>query len=213
MEPLPRGRHGLSPQFVAQHQRDRLISGLTEVVYEVGCPNATVALIGARASVSKSDFYKHFGSKGDCFDAAYDAAVSQIRKRIETACAAEQGAEWAGRVSAGIGALFELCEEQPALVSLVLVEGPRAGRSVQTRYRAAVEDFAPFFQRGAPVAGEVNVPGDVGLAVVGGVASLVSGRVAARDTERLEELQDSVREFALAPYLGAAEARRIVSGR
>ncbi len=67
MERLPRGRHGLSPEFVAQNQRDRLIAGLTEVLYEAGYQKTTVSLIGGRASVSKSDFYKHLESKDDCF--------------------------------------------------------------------------------------------------------------------------------------------------
>jgi len=70
MDRLPRGRHGLSPEYVAQNQRERLIAGLTEVLFEVGYQKTTVSLIGRRAAVSKSDFYKHFESKDDCFYAA-----------------------------------------------------------------------------------------------------------------------------------------------
>ncbi len=80
MKRLPRGRHGLSPEFVAQNQRERLIAGLTEALAEVGYQKTTVSLIGQRASVSKSDFYKHFRSKDECFFASYEAAVERIRK-------------------------------------------------------------------------------------------------------------------------------------
>src|SRR6478609_11692973 len=98
MERLPRGRHGLSPEFVARNQRERLISGLIEVLYEVGYQKTTVSLIGQRASVSKSDFYKHFESKDDCFFAAYEAAIERIRKVVTDACAGSEKSEWSPRV-------------------------------------------------------------------------------------------------------------------
>src|ERR1700733_6706765 len=106
MERLPRGRHGLSPEFVAQNQRERLVTGLTEVLYEVGYQKTTVSLIGARASVSKSDFYKHFQSKDDCFFAAYDVAVERIRRVVVEACVGEGRSEWSARVRDGIAALL-----------------------------------------------------------------------------------------------------------
>src|SRR6476661_3725542 len=133
MERLPRGRHGLSPEFVARNQRERLIAGLTQALYEVGYHETTVALIGQRAAVSKSDFYKHFESKDDCFVAAYDAAVERIREQVVTACEAAAGEEWVDRVYAAIAALLELFDEEPALASIALVEGLRAGRGIHDR--------------------------------------------------------------------------------
>src|ERR1700709_1071951 len=102
MERLPRGRHGLSPEFVAQNQRERLIAGLTEALYEVGYQKTTVSLIGERASVSKSDFYKHFQSRADCFFAAYEEAIERIRKEVVTGCAGHSRSEWSARICDGI---------------------------------------------------------------------------------------------------------------
>ena len=98
MERLPRGRHGLSPEFVARNQRERLIAGLTEALYEVGYQKTTVSLIGQRAAVSKSDFYKHFESKDDCFIAAYDAAIERIREQVARRL---RGGRGAGVAAAG----------------------------------------------------------------------------------------------------------------
>src|SRR5690349_23517822 len=109
MERLPRGRHGLSPEFVAQNQRERLITGLTQTLYEFGYQKTTVSLIGQRAAVSKSDFYKHFESKDDCFFAAYEAAVERVRERVRSSCDAATERGWALRVREGIvdlGMLF-----------------------------------------------------------------------------------------------------------
>lgn len=212
MDRLPRGRHGLSPEFVARNQRERLIAGLTAVLYEVGYQKTTVSLIGQRASVSKSDFYKHFESKDDCFYAAYDAAIERIRERIASTCARFEVAEWAPRVQGGIIALMVMFAEDPALASLALVEGLRAGRGVYDRYQAAVESFVPYLREGAPVPPDgAPVPEATSEAVVGGIASLLGRRVLAGDGERIGELQPEVLQFALTPFLGAAEARRIIS--
>jgi AcrR family transcriptional regulator len=144
MERLPRGRHGLSPEFVAQNQRERLIAGLTEVLYEVGYERTTVSSIGRRAGVSKSDFYKHFESKDECFFAAYEAAIEQIRARVLEGCAKHEEVEWPRRIREGIGSLLTLLAGDPALASLALVEGLRAGRGVYDRYQTAVESFVPY---------------------------------------------------------------------
>jgi AcrR family transcriptional regulator len=212
MERLPRGRHGLSPEFVARNQRGRLLAGLTEALYEVGYQQTTVSLIGQRASVSKSDFYKHFGSKDDCFFAAYDAAVERIRECVLGACAKHDAAAWPQRIRDGIASLLTFLAAEPALASIALVEGLRAGRGVYDRYQAAVESFVPYLRDGAPVAPEGGpAPAATDEAVVGGIASLLGRRILAGDGEKLDELFPDVLEFALTPYLGAAEARRIIS--
>jgi AcrR family transcriptional regulator len=212
MERLPRGRHGLSPEFVARNQRKRLIAALTEVLYEVGYQKTTVSLIGQRAAVSKSDFYKHFGSKDECFFAAYEVAIGRIRERVLAACAERDESEWPPRIHDGISSLLTLFTEDPALASITLVEGLRAGRGVYDRYQAAVESFVPYLRDGAPEAPDGGaVPAATGEAVVGGIASLLGRRILAGDGERLDSLLPDVLEFALTPYLGAAAARRIIS--
>jgi AcrR family transcriptional regulator len=212
MDRLPRGRHGLSPEFVARNQRERLIAGLTQALYEVGYQKTTVSLIGRRAAVSKSDFYKHFESKDDCFIAAYDEAVGRMRGCVVDACDAASGQAWPLRVSAAIAALLALLTAEPALASIVLVEGLRAGRGVYDRYQAAVESFVACLREGAPeMPGGTEVPEATDEAVVGGAASLLGRRVLAGEAEQLDQLFPEILEFVLSAYLGVKEARRIVS--
>lgn len=212
MERLPRGRHGLPPEFVAQNQRERLIAGLIQALYEVGYQKTTVSLIGQRAAVSKSDFYKHFESKDDCFAAAYDAAVERIRGQVAVACDGSVGEEWPQRVRSAIDALLQLFATEPALASITLVEGLRAGRDVYDRYQGALETFVQDLRQGAPTTpGGTEVPEATDEAVVGGVASMLGRRILAREAEQLPQLFPEILEFVLAAYLGAEEARRIVS--
>ncbi|HVW45503.1 MAG TPA: TetR/AcrR family transcriptional regulator [Solirubrobacterales bacterium] len=212
MDRLPRGRHGLSPEFVARNQRERLIAALILTLAEVGYQKTTVSMIGRRAAVSKSDFYKHFDSKDECFFAAYDYAVERVRAAVLEACATVKGEEWAARVRAGVVALLGLLAGEQALAAILLAEGLRAGRGIYDRYQAAVESFVPLLRDGAPEPADIaTVPPATDEAVVGGIASLLSRRTIAGEAADLAALTPDVLEFALTPHLGTDAARRIIS--
>lgn len=197
---------------MARNQRERLIAGLTQALYEVGYQKTTVSLIGQRAAVSKSDFYKHFESKDDCFIAAYDAAVARMRSCVVEACEATASKPWPLRVGAALDALLKLFTAEPAVASIVLVEGLRAGRGVYDRYQGGIESFVAYLRDGAPeTPGGGEVPEATDEAVVGGVASMLGRRVLAGEAERLDQLFPEILEFVLSAYLGVEEARRIVS--
>jgi hypothetical protein len=112
----------------------------------------------------------------------------------------------------GIVALVMLFVSDPALATITLVEGLRAGPDMYDRYQAAIDSFVPCLRDGAPAAPDGSrAPAARDEAVVGGIASLLGRRALAGEAERLDELLPEVLEFALAPYLGVSEARRIVS--
>lgn len=209
MNRLPPGPHGRYDQFAAPTQRERLIVAVSQCLYEHGYEGTTVSAVGRYAHVSKSDFYRHFSSKDGCFLAAYDEGVKQVRVQVLGAC--EGRDEWAERVCAGLRALLEFFATEPAQANLLLVEGLRGSRGVPDRYQEAVRSFVPHLRDGAPSFAGGGQPGTTDEAVVGGVASLVGRRVLAGETERLAGFLPEVSEFALTPYLGAAEARRIIS--
>jgi AcrR family transcriptional regulator len=211
VERLPRGRHGLSREFVAQNQRERLFAALAECLHESGYDQTTVSAIGKRAGVSKSDFYKQFESKDGCFFAAYDDSVGRIRERVLAGC--EQGGEWSARVLAALSSLLDQLASEPAQTRLVLVEGLRAGRGVYDRYQEALQSFVPYLREGGPAPNGARAPEASDEAVIGGIASLLSSRVLAGKTEQLRDFLPDIAEFALTPCLGASEARRIISER
>lgn len=210
MERLPRGRHGLSDEYVSRHQRDRLIAALVECLAEDGYEMTTVSAVGKRAHVSKSDFYRHFASKDACFLAAYDASAEQLRRRVLAAC--DEASDWVDRIRAALVALLSSLASEPALANLLFVEGLRGGRDVYDRFQQAQMAFVACLREGAPpAAGGVQPPPITDEAVVGGIASLLGHRVLAGEAGELESFFPEVAEFALTPYLGAAEARRIIS--
>jgi AcrR family transcriptional regulator len=212
MKPLPRGRHGLSREFIAENQRKRLIAAIADTLDELGYDRTTVAAISGRAGVSKSDFYAHFASKDECFFAAYDEAVERLRGEVLTACASRD--EWATGVCAGLAAVLAGLSAEPAQANLLLVEGLRAGPGVSERFQCAVESFVPYLRDGAPPGTSAGRPPEAAdEAVVGGIASLLGRRVLAGEADSLGRFFPELAEFALTPYLGVAEARRIISSR
>jgi AcrR family transcriptional regulator len=212
MKSLPRGRHGLSREYVVQNQLDRLLDSIAESLHEHGYDKTTVSAITAHARVSKSDFYRHFESKDECFAAAYDDAVERLRGEALDACSGED--EWAAGVAAGLEAALAFLAREPARADLIFVEGLRAGPDVYARFQKAVQSFVPYMRQRPPGAARGTEPGDgVAEAVVGGIASLLSRWVLAGEAEALEARFAEIAEFALTPYLGSEEARRVGSRR
>jgi AcrR family transcriptional regulator len=210
MDSLPRGRHGLSREYIAQHQRERLIAAIAAALDEHGYDRTTVAKISGKAGVSKSDFYAHFGSKDACFVAGYEAMVEGLRKEVLAACKGRR--DWAEGVCAGLAAALAWLAAEPGRANLLLVEGLRAGPDVYGLLQRAIESFVPYLRDGAPAGtGAVGPPEATDEAVVGGIASLLGRRVLAGEADSLDRFFPELAEFALTPYLGRAEARRIIS--
>ena len=209
---LPPGRHGLPREFVVHNQRERLIAGLAEAVAENGYASTTIAHITRHAAVSRRTFYEHFASKDECFVAAYETVMEQLRERIEDAYRAED--EWPRAIRAGIEAMLSFLAAEPNLARLSMVEALVAGPVVVERYDAAIRGLVPYFEAGREGRSPevlARLSSTTEEALVGGMVSLISRRVIAGRTEELEGLLPDLVEFTLTPYLGSAEAAAVAS--
>jgi AcrR family transcriptional regulator len=207
---LPPGRHGLPREFVVHNQRERLIAGLAEAVAEAGYSGTTIAHITRHAAVSRRTFYEHFSSKDECFVAAYDTVMAELRERVAEAFERED--EWPRAVRAGIAAMLEFLAAEPNLARLSMVEALVAGPVVVERYDAAIQGLVPYFRAGredCPPEVLARLSATTEEALVGGMVSLISRRIFAGRTEELESLLPDLVEFTLTPYLGSAEAAKI----
>lgn len=207
---LPPGRHGLPREFVSRNQYERLLAGLAEAVAENGYAGTTIAHITRHAAVSRRTFYEHFNSKDECFVAAYDAVMTELRQRVEEAF--DQEEDWPQGVKAGIAAMLEFLASEPHLARLSMVEALVAGPVVVERYDAAIQSLVPFFQAGREGRSAEVLEGlspTTEEALVGGMVSLISRRVFADRSEELEALLPDLVEFALTPYLGSGEAAKV----
>src|SRR5579875_365700 len=79
---LPRGPHRLTEEQVAESQRTRLMSALTELITGRGYAEVTIGDLVGRAGVSRTSFYQHFTGKQECLFAAYDRFAVAIAVAI-----------------------------------------------------------------------------------------------------------------------------------
>ncbi|MDQ8045537.1 MAG: TetR/AcrR family transcriptional regulator [Solirubrobacteraceae bacterium] len=79
---LPRGRHNLSREEVAESQRERLLEATVEVVGSEGYAATTVSKILRLAGVSRETFYENFANKTDALNAAHRSESDALRDQI-----------------------------------------------------------------------------------------------------------------------------------
>ena len=87
---LPPGRHGLTRQFVASNQRERILDAVADVVSFAGYAAMSGEEIIATAGVSRRTFYDNFKSKEDAFLTAYNAVGAELSERVQAAYGASE---------------------------------------------------------------------------------------------------------------------------
>lgn len=204
--PLP-GRHSLSRDFIARHQRVRIIDGLALEASEKGYRAVTVADVVKRARIARSTFYENFDSKEDCFLAAQQHAMSAALEEVVTA--AGEIDDWPRRIEAGLAAFLAYVVREPALARTCMVEALAAGPDSVRYYEESLQAFVSLFQLGrdvSPFGGEL--PATLEEALIGGVFWILYQRlsVAEAEAESIEGLLPGLVEFTLTPYLGAEAA-------
>jgi AcrR family transcriptional regulator len=140
-EPLPRGRHKLSPEAVRESQRTRLVRAMTELVGRQGYEATTVPQVVSSARVSAATFYRFFTDKTDCFLAVCDEAVAEILDRL---MAVDMG-DWLVALHRGVDVYLHWFQDQPALTRAYLLELPIAGARAAAQRDAAYDRFRTVF--------------------------------------------------------------------
>lgn len=201
LQAKPAGRHRLSPEVRAEHQRERVLDAAISVFAERGYQGTTIDNIVATAKVGVGTFYELFDNKPDCFVQAYERIVADARERILAAIPAEAG--WPEQACAALRALLELIEAEPVRAKVALVEVQTAGPEALTRHEETVDSVIPLLALGRtenPVLAEL--PSHLEEAIVGGLAWLLQQRLAQGEFEGVEAHLPDVLEIAVVPYVG-----------
>lgn len=205
--PLP-GRQPLPREFIARHQRERIVSALAEEVAAKGYRAVTVADIVKRAAIARSTFYEHFSSKEECFLAAQRYAMSAALERVVDA--AGEIDNWPQRMRAGLSAFLRYVIDESALARTCMVEALMAGPSSFHHYEESLQAFVSLFKLGRTVSPYgSDLPEVLEEAIIGGVFWITYQRLILGEEESIEALLPEILEFALTPYLGAEVARAV----
>jgi AcrR family transcriptional regulator len=156
---------------VVESQRWRLLGAASEVLVERGYARTRVADIATRAGVSRGTFYELYEGLPACLLAAYEMAADCVCDLAASACGGE--GDWEARLRTALEEILRFLAEEPALANLLGAEvavGVPAIASARERFVASLA------QAGAS------------KHALEGAIELVSGRVAAGETDSLPEL-------------------------
>lgn len=205
----PAGRHRLSREVLAEHQRERILDAATEVFAKRGYQGTTIDNVVAAARIGVGSFYELFANKSDCFVQVYERIVADTSERIAVAIPAE--AEWPEQACAALRALLEQIEAEPLRARVALVEVQTAGPAALARYEETIDSVIPLLARGreaSPVASEL--PQRLEEAIVGGLAWLLQQRVLLGEFEGVEAHLSDLLEIVVEPYVGEAVTARLL---
>jgi AcrR family transcriptional regulator len=131
-------------------------------------------------------FYDHFADKEECFVAAFDRAVEELRAAIPAELAGPEHARDA------LAALLGAIEAEPGRARLCFVEAQKGGAELRAHYEAALDAVA------------AELSDSLGQALVGGLAWLLRERLELGGGEGMQDLLPRMTEIVLDPYLAHA---------
>jgi AcrR family transcriptional regulator len=192
---------------VAMHefQRTRIVAAMIAVVCDRGIESASISRIASEAGVSRKTFYEIFTDRDDCLLAAVDVGVACAAERAREASASADS--WVDRVRAGLCAILEFLDEEPALAQVCVVQSMRAGPAVTKRRGELLTKLEEHVDQGRLGASREPPPLTV-EGVVAGVLGIIQSRLAQPEPVSLVELLGPLTSFIVLPYLGLARARR-----
>jgi AcrR family transcriptional regulator len=163
----------------------------------------TIADVVSRAAVSRATFYKLFGGKRDCFDAAATHCIDRIALTVAAATSGYDSPAEATRQ--GAAAMLELLAAEPELALVLSGDVVGVDPGLVERYCAfTVPALEGIWEReGVPPPKHLSP----GLAF-GRAQLLVFHEVVAGRPERLPALVPDIVYLAIAPFAGHDEALR-----
>jgi AcrR family transcriptional regulator len=199
--PIPRGRHAPPLEVRLQVQKHRLFDAAAAVFSRSGYAEASAEAISRQAGMSKATFYEHFANKEECLIALFEHASSRLLDELVTA---SRGADrdYEDRHRAGLRAILEGIDSDPAMAQAILVETVGAGPRVAELRDAALNTIAQVMYEQTVRAAELTggpafSSSDEAFAIVGATFELVSRQLRTGQPARVLDLQPLIERLIL----------------
>jgi DNA-binding MarR family transcriptional regulator len=200
----PRVRGGAADPARIELQRARKLVTAAEAVRKF-----PFAGLSDGAGVSRETFDDHLAGVEACLLAAFEQAVEVAAERATAAFEAQEG--WLDRVRAGLVALLEFFDEQPALARFLLVHSAQAGPAVLSARSEALDRLAGVLDdEHAPA--RSYPPALTAQALASGALGVLHERLARPHPGALVELTSPLMSFIVLPFLGPKVARSELRG-
>jgi AcrR family transcriptional regulator len=207
----PSGRSSLSPEQVAQSQRERILHAAAEVTATKGYVATSVADIVAAAGLAREVFYQHFRDKQDAFLSAYEMGFQALMSLVVGAFYSSDA--WPERIWAIVRTYVDFMVNFPTFAHLGMVESHTVSPQIIARFDQRVMAFTVFLQKSYREPQDRPEPSTVvseavAMAMYEATAqSLRQGR-----SEDLPGLVPLMVYMILAPFIGPRDATIFVDG-
>lgn len=189
------------PEDIAlRAQRQRILDAMAESVAEKTFSATTIADVVGRGGISRATFYKHFPGKRECFQAAVDDFVEEMRAAATNARSdTDSGPE---QVRKATTAVLELMATRPAYTRLLVVEAISVDPGIIDRYRSILVQALRGAQdesASPPTSGDMRT-------AYGQAQVLLANQVLGGRTAELPMLLPDLVYITLLPFVGQEEA-------
>jgi len=199
--PIPRGRHAPPLEVRLEVQKQRLFEAAALVFSRGGYAEASAEAISREAGMSKATFYEHFANKEECLVALFENASMSFAQALIDGSSGS-GLDFEARHRAGLRAILEGIEANPAMAQAMLVEtvgaGPRMAemrdKVFDTIAQTMYEQTVRAAQRGG---GPAYASPDDAFAIVGATFELVSRQLRTGQPQRVTDLQPLIERLIL----------------
>jgi AcrR family transcriptional regulator len=184
-------------------QRRKIIRAMISSCAEKTYAATTISDIVGRARISRTTFYKRFGDKRECFDAAVEFCLEELRR---TAAAAHSpGDPPADAARKATVTVVERMAAEPELAQLLSGDAVTVEAAVVERYRrVAIPALAALWQ----AAGQETAAHIDPRLAFSRAQLLVFNQIAAGGADELRALRPQIVYLAVAPFAGHKEAVR-----
>lgn len=178
-------------------QRQRILGAMAKSCEEKTFHTTTIADVVGHASISRATFYKHFANKRECFDAAANSFLAELRDvGTDSDLGAYSQPEQVRKVAS---ALLERLATNPAKANLLMVEAPLVDPEIVGRCRRLVIDAMEAQPQAGKGAKRARADPEIAF---GRAQVLIADYIAADRAKELPTLLPELVYIALLPYAG-----------
>lgn len=189
-------------RLVSSPKRQRILEGMLEVVGEHGYDTASVRMVLDRTGLYRQAFYDEFADKDACYLEALEYGIARLEAIARSA--AEEAEGWRGELRAGIGAVLDALDADPATGRALIVEVHAAGPEALAIRSEAMKQITAFVDSARRESNQIEAPPPIAAeGIVAGMHAVVHAKLAAGEDSGFRRLLPDFMYFAVLPYFGS----------
>jgi AcrR family transcriptional regulator len=192
-------------RLVSSPKRQRILEGMLEAVGNAGYDSASVRMVLDQTGLYRQAFYDEFADKDVCYLEALAYGVAKFEAIAAAAAEPEEG--WRAQLRAGLSAVLDTLDTDPAIGRALIVEVHAAGPEALKIRAEAMKRVTDFIDSARHSSTAAETPPPIAAeGIVAGMHAVVHAKLATEDGGGFRELLPDFMYFAVLPYFGAEVA-------